>query len=59
MRQQTVTLKIVYDELQNDAPMRWDWNLLLDLETATESVEVISASEIENAPETATNEDDA
>ena len=50
MKQQTVTLKIVYDELQNDAPSEWDWPRLLDMGGA-DSVEVIDATPVEPAPE--------
>jgi hypothetical protein len=57
MKQQTVTLKIVYDELQNDAPSEWNWPMLLDIGGA-ESVEVIDANPVESAPESETNEDE-
>lgn len=47
MKQQTVTLKIVYDELQNEPPAQWLWPVLLDMGGA-ESVEIIGATPIEN-----------
>jgi hypothetical protein len=56
MKQQNVTLKIVYDELL-DAPSEWDWPLLLDLDVA-ESVEVVDATPVETAPEIETEEAD-
>lgn len=57
MKQQNVTLKIVYDELQNDAPSEWDWPLLLDVGGA-DSVEVVDATPVEPATESETNEDE-
>jgi hypothetical protein len=57
MKQQNVTLKIVYDELQNDAPSEWDWPLLLDVGGA-DSVEVVDATPVEPASESETNENE-
>lgn len=57
MKQQTVTLKIVYDELQNDAPSEWNWPLLLDIGGA-DHVEVTDATPVEPAPESETDEDE-
>lgn len=57
MKQQTVTLKIVYDELENVAPSEWHWPVLLDMGGA-ESVEVVDAGPIETAPESETDEDE-
>lgn len=57
MKQQNVTLKIVYDELQNDAPSEWNWPSLLDMGGA-DSVEVIDATPVEPASESETNDDE-
>ena len=55
MKTQTVTLRFTYNE-ENDPPMDWDWSVLCDLER-TELVEVISSTDIEDVPESSTNED--
>ena len=54
MKKQTVTLRIIYDE-QNNPPADWDWSELCDLDPA-ELVEVISSTDIEDAPESETND---
>lgn len=57
MKQQTVTLKIVYDELQNDPPAQWDWPLLLDMGGA-ERVEIIDATPTEKLTDEDLEEED-
>jgi hypothetical protein len=56
MKKQTVTLKIIYDE-QNNQPADWDWSELCDL-GPEERVKVVAATAIEDVQESDTDEDE-